>query len=623
MKTVLLAESHAPTLKHLEEMLKLAGYRVQTATEPGIALEHFFAERPDVVVVGLDFPSLDGSHLGKVVRASEQGGRLPLLVIDKGHLGKAKGVGAMLDLKANGYLPDPFKGSELVQKLASLLAGATQPGAQSGIQTTLARPPVISGELKGFPLPSLLHSFYRVQRQGILVIASRDLTRRLYFRGGGPVAYDSTARQDGFVPFLVERGVLTQVQADQVQQRLGQGLRIGGALVDVGVPLEGEELFTRRRDYVREKAVQAVGMREGRYAFYSGEEFLDEVPAVDIPPLAPVLEGARRTFPLKLFAQPLREKLSLFPARTQSFARDLPALGLDTDDLKVAMQMNGRIALKDLLAHGRGDLRRVYSLIWFLQLAQVVAFQPDPIADGLTADQETISPRKLKPLPGKTVAELREAAVRILSSSYFGVLGLPITAESDAVERAYREVAPRFHPDSYPENDTSEIEDLLESVQEKITAAYRVLSVPQKRKAYLQHLISKLDVGRSVAVNVDAEIALRRGEDALRRKDGQSAILAFEQAIELNPREPEYYSYLAWATYQIGQGGRDDRAKAAQKLLKKALALNSYLERAHVISAIIDADQGDTGTARKKILRALELNPRSAIAKAALRKVNR
>jgi DNA-binding response OmpR family regulator/curved DNA-binding protein CbpA len=622
LKTVLLAESHAPTLAHLEEMLRMAGYQVRSATEPGAALEQLFAERPDAVIAALDFPRMDGSHLAQIVRGSEQGARIPLLIVDKGHLGRAKGVGAVLELKANGYLADPFKGGELVQKLGSLLAAAPSV-ATGGVAKTLARTAVVSGELRGSPLPALLHSFHRVQREGVLVVASRDLIRRLYFRQGAVAAYDSTARQDGLVPFLVARGVLTQPQGDQVVQAMGQGLRIGAALVDAGCALEGEVLLARRREFVREKAAQIVAMREGRFAFYAGSEFLEEVPVVDVPALAPVLDGARRTFAVKYFAHPLKPHLGDYPARSASFSKDLAALGLDTDDLKVAMQMNGRIALRDLLAHGRGDLRRIYSLVWFLQLAQSIAFSPKPSADGNASDAETISPRKKKPLAAETITELRDAAVRILASSYFGVLGLSISADAEAVERAYREVAPRFHPDSYPDHDTSEIQDLLESVQDKITAAYRVLASNDKRKAYLQHLVSRLDVGRSGAVNVDAEIAVRRGEAALKRKDGPSAIRAFEEAIALNPREPEYYSYLAWAAYQFGSGGRDDRAKVAQRWIKKALSLNPYLERGLVISAIIDADQGDATGARKKILKALELNPRLAIAKAALRKVNR
>ena len=54
--------------------------------------------------------------------------------------------------------------------------------------------------------------------------------------------------------------------------------------------------------------------------------------------------------------------------------------------------------------------------------------------------------------------------------------------------------------------------------------------------------------------------------------------------------------------------------------VKKALAINPTLERAQVISAIIDIDLGDAGAAHKKLIKVLEANPRSPLAKAALRK---
>jgi tetratricopeptide (TPR) repeat protein len=149
-----------------------------------------------------------------------------------------------------------------------------------------------------------------------------------------------------------------------------------------------------------------------------------------------------------------------------------------------------------------------------------------------------------------------------------------------------------------------------------------VLSIEEKRKAYLQYLMSRMDVGRSTTVNVDAEIILRRGEAALKRKQYRSALIHFEEAVTLNPQEPEYYSYLAWATFLAGTGPKEDRAKAAQKVLRKALSLNPYLERALIISAIIDSETDASG-ARKKLLKVLELNPNSQLAKAALRKVGR
>lgn len=181
----------------------------------------------------------------------------------------------------------------------------------------------------------------------------------------------------------------------------------------------------------------------------------------------------------------------------------------------------------------------------------------------------------------------------------------------------------RFHPDTYAEFDISDLRDLLESVQEKLSASYRVLSVDEKRKAYLQYLFSRLDVGRNTAVVVEAEIALRRGESALKRRDFPTAMRAFEEAVNLNSNEPEYYAFLAWATYMAAPGALLVRAQKAQKVLKKALSLGPYVERLHIIAAIIDTDLGDAPLARKKLLKVLEYNPYSQLAKAALRKVGR
>ncbi len=626
MKKLLLAENHAPTLEHLTGVLSQAGYTVLAVKDPGSALEHFVADNPDAVVVAVDLPRLDGAHVGHLIRSHSQGARVPIVAIDKGHLGKARGVNAVLDLKVNAYVADPLKPGELVSRLEALVRTAQSVPA-SGLKATLSRPAVAAGELKGYPLPALVHSLYRTRRDGVLVVAFRDLTRRVYFLRGGAVNYDSTARQDALPGYLLERKIVTAEQAETVVQALGGGMRIGSALAEAGVDVAGEELLQLLREYTRDRLAQVVGMREGRYAFYSGDEFSKEVATVEIPALAPLLDGARRTFPLKVLAGPLRSHLGEYPVRSPEFGRDLAVLGLNTDDLKVAMQINGRIVLRDLLAHGRGDLPRAYSLVWFLKLTGGLTFSPTPVATGnevfSSAVPDIIAPRRRKALPAETVVSLREEAVKIITSSYFRSLGLDIAADAEAVERAYHETAMKFHPDTYAEFDISELKDLLDSVQEKLSASYRVLSVEEKRKAYLQYLLGKLDVGRATSINVDAEIALRKGETALRRKDFRAATQSFEEAVSLNPREPEYYSYLAWATYQSASGPLGERARAAQKVLRKALSLNPYLERAQIISAIIDSDLGEDALARKKLLKVLDLNPFSQLAKAALRKVGR
>ena len=623
--TLLLAEGHPPTLEHLTGLLQQAGYAVRGVQDAGRALEHFAADTPDAVVVAVDLPRLDGQHLANLLRQSVRGARVPVLAVDKGHLGKAKGVASVLDLRVNAYVADPLKPGELLPRLEQLLRAAQEAEPPRGLTQTLSRPPTASGELRSLPLPALLHSAWRLERDGVLVAAHRELTRRVYLLGGVPVAYDSTARQDALPAWLVERGRATPAQAERLVEALGSGLRIGAALSDAGVEAEGEELLQLLRDYTRERVVQVVGMRQGRYAFFAGREFESEVARVEVPALGAVLEGARRAFTLKAMATPLRPHLEAFPARTQDFARHLPALALSRDDLKVAMQLNGRIALRQLLAHGRGDLRATTALLWFLHLVGAAEFHKAPVAGEAFAAAlpESMAPRKKKPLPPETAASLREDALRILTSSYFRSLGLDIAADTEAVERAYHEQATRFHPDTWAEYDLTDLEDLLESVQERLGASYRVLSAEDKRKGYLQYLLGRLDVGRATQVNVEAEMALRRGEALLKKRDWKGARLAFEQAVALHPREPEYYSYLAWATYQTDPGTKQDRARAGLKVLKRALALNPYLERAQVISAILENELKERTSARKRLLKVLEQNPNSGLARAALRKVGR
>jgi hypothetical protein len=561
-----------------------------------------------------------GEHLAVRLRTLRDGAALQILALDRGHHGRARGVSSVLSLGVNAYVEDPMRFGELQEKLAGLVAAAARHAQElGGLPALLAQPALASGDLSGIPLPAYVFGLHREQRDGVLVIAHRELTRRVFLRAGAPVSYDSNAPRDSLLAHLGERGRLSEQQAAEVSRSLAQGLRIGAALAEAGVELEGVSLLETLRDYTREKVAEALGMPAGRWAFYQGGGFEQEIATVELPTLAVLLDCVRRAVPLKHLHQVLKQHLGHFPYRTASFAVELPSLGLSTSDLKIAMQANGRVRLRELLAHGRGDLREGATLYWLLALAGAIDFRETPEGEGA----ETLPPRKRKALPQDITQALREEAVRIITGSYFRVLGLTIAADRAEVERAYREIAPRFHPDSYPEYDLSDVEDLLESVQEKLTASYKVLSNDEKRRAYLQFLLSRLEVPRSAGVQADAEIALKRGEAALRRGEVTVARIAFERAVELNPREPEYYSFLAWATWLTEGQAPAQRAQAALRTLKKGLSLNPHLERAQVIHAIIEGEQGEHAHARRRLLKVLELNPSSVIAKAALRRVGR
>lgn len=65
-----------------------------------------------------------------------------------------------------------------------------------------------------------------------------------------------------------------------------------------------------------------------------------------------------------------------------------------------------------------------------------------------------------------------------MAKDYYAVLGVPKDATADAIKKAYRKLALKFHPDKNPGDKKAE-----EKFKE-ITEAYAVLSDPEKRKQY-------------------------------------------------------------------------------------------------------------------------------------------
>ena len=89
-----------------------------------------------------------------------------------------------------------------------------------------------------------------------------------------------------------------------------------------------------------------------------------------------------------------------------------------------------------------------------------------------------------------------------MAKDYYAVLGVDKTADADAIKKAYRKLAVKFHPDKNP-GDTAAEERFKE-----ITEAYAVLSDPDKRRQYDQfgeagfhQRFSQEDIFRNVDLN--------------------------------------------------------------------------------------------------------------------------
>jgi len=69
----------------------------------------------------------------------------------------------------------------------------------------------------------------------------------------------------------------------------------------------------------------------------------------------------------------------------------------------------------------------------------------------------------------------------LLYIDYYAILGVPKRADADAIKKAYRKLAVKYHPDKNPDNVKAAEEKFKE-----VTEAYEVLSDAKKREIYDQ-----------------------------------------------------------------------------------------------------------------------------------------
>jgi two-component system, OmpR family, response regulator MprA len=119
--TILLVEDRPEVLEVVRRTLASNGYIVETATDGEAGLHKALDLEPDLVILDIGLPRLDGIELAKALRA--RAFRAPLLMLTALDTVSDKVIG--LDAGADDYLPKPFDYQELLARVKALLRRAT------------------------------------------------------------------------------------------------------------------------------------------------------------------------------------------------------------------------------------------------------------------------------------------------------------------------------------------------------------------------------------------------------------------------------------------------------------------------------------------------------------------
>ena len=133
---VLVVEDDEEIAQVLQRSLRLEGYEVRVAGDGEAALDQSAAFNPDLVILDLGLPKLDGMEVARRLRSADD---VPILMLTARDALEARVEG--LDAGADDYLVKPFERQELLARLRALLRRRPPRGSASVVVGDLALNP--------------------------------------------------------------------------------------------------------------------------------------------------------------------------------------------------------------------------------------------------------------------------------------------------------------------------------------------------------------------------------------------------------------------------------------------------------------------------------------------------
>ncbi len=128
-KKILIIEDERDIRDLVVHYLAKEGYKVDAAPDGGKGLSMARAQKPDLVILDLMLPELDGLEVCKKLRADPKTAAIPVIMLTAKGEETDKIVG--LELGADDYLTKPFSPKELMARVKALLRRTEQPGAKT------------------------------------------------------------------------------------------------------------------------------------------------------------------------------------------------------------------------------------------------------------------------------------------------------------------------------------------------------------------------------------------------------------------------------------------------------------------------------------------------------------
>jgi len=121
-KKILVVEDEAELTGAIQIRLEQAGYEVLIAYDGQDALEKARTENPDLIVLDLMLPKIDGYKVCRMLKFDEKYKKIPVVMLTARAQEKDENLG--YEVGADAFITKPFKYQVLLAKIAELLGGS-------------------------------------------------------------------------------------------------------------------------------------------------------------------------------------------------------------------------------------------------------------------------------------------------------------------------------------------------------------------------------------------------------------------------------------------------------------------------------------------------------------------
>ncbi|VGO17928.1 Alkaline phosphatase synthesis transcriptional regulatory protein PhoP [Pontiella desulfatans] len=125
-ETILIVEDDAAMMRGLKDNFEYSGYNVVTACEGEQGLETALNLKPDLILLDLMLPGINGYEICRLIRA--EGVEIPIIMLTA--KSQESDIVLGLNIGANDYVTKPFSIKELLARVNAMLRNVRKPEAQ-------------------------------------------------------------------------------------------------------------------------------------------------------------------------------------------------------------------------------------------------------------------------------------------------------------------------------------------------------------------------------------------------------------------------------------------------------------------------------------------------------------